>query len=198
MHTASQGYPGWLKQVCRTAPLIPVPVSDCLRLHFYIVTSIYIVFSARALLPNSIFPLLLPQPESIGLLMRHKLIVSHFRLPCHSFFCLFSLWTGRVSLLEGVKECLGSQWISIKSCLYKTMVVTQHFVDHPLIYPAGSTKRRMSFHPYSPPRSWWGHWGTWASWCPPCHLKSHFQLCGWKLGLPAQTSASPVTHCRVE
>lgn len=104
VHTASQGYPGGLKQACRTAPLIPVPVPDCLRLHFRIVTSIYIVFSATALLPNSISPLLLPLLKSIGFLMLHKLIVSLFRLPCHSSFCLFSLWTGRVFLLEGVKE----------------------------------------------------------------------------------------------
>lgn len=197
VHTASQGYPGGLKQACRTAPLIPVPVPDRLRLHFYIVTSIYVVFSATALLPNSISPLLLPLLKSIGFLMLHKLIVSQFRLPCHSSFCLFSLWTGRVFLLEGVKE-----W-PVREPVYSTAYTKPWLLHSSLLITHWSAllvlqNRRMSFPPYCTPCCWCGHWGTWISWCAPCHLKSHFQLCGWKSGLPAQTSATPVTHCSME
>lgn len=37
---------------------------------------------------------------------------------------------------------MASQGTSLQHCLYKTMVVTQQFIDHPLICPVGSTKQK--------------------------------------------------------
>lgn len=75
-----------LKWACRTAPPIPVTVSDSLSLQFYIVTSLFTLCSATARFPNSVFLLILPLQNFIGFFMLHKLIFSHLKLPCNSSF----------------------------------------------------------------------------------------------------------------
>lgn len=196
VHTASQGYPRGLKglQNCPSDPsaCVTLPETALLYCYFYIYS-----FQCYSSAPQFYFPPPSATAEVHRILMLHKLIVSHFRLPCHSSFCLFSLWTGRVFLLEGVKE-----W-PVREPVYSTAYTKPWLLHSTLLITRWSTllvlqNRRMSFPPYCAPCCWCGHWGTWISWCAPCHLKSHFQLCGWKSGLPAQTSATPVTHYSME